>query len=296
MLDVKLDTLLTVASCKNFTKAAEQLSMTQPAVSHHISMLEKEYNAKLFLRGNGDVKPTPEGEIAIRYARRLKALYETMLSEISNEGQRMAKIRIGITHTSESNTITEILAKYGNLHDNVSIMMITDTIKNLYDMIDAYELDIAIVEGRRVSPNLNYLMLDTDCLVCVLCNENPLAKQSMVTINELKREHMILRLPSSATRQLFEATLMGINETIDDFNVTLEVDNISTIKDLIRKGLGISILPQSACMDELRKGKLTALPIENLSMIREMNIVYHKDFSHIDVLKDIIKLYQDEKR
>jgi DNA-binding transcriptional LysR family regulator len=296
VLDVKLDTLLTVASCKNFTKAAEQLSMTQPAVSHHISMLEKEYNAKLFLRGNGDVKPTPEGEIAIRYARRLKALYETMLSEISNEGQRMAKIRIGITHTSESNTITEILAKYGNLHDNVSIMMITDTIKNLYDMIDAYELDIAIVEGRRVSPNLNYLMLDTDCLVCVLCNENPLAKQSMVTINELKREHMILRLPSSATRQLFEATLMGINETIDDFNVTLEVDNISTIKDLIRKGLGISILPQSACMDELRKGKLTALPIENLSMIREMNIVYHKDFSHIDVLKDIIKLYQDEKR
>ena len=295
MLDAKLETLLAVAAARNFTKAAKLLSLTQPAVSHHISQLEKEYNARLFLRGAGDLKPTPEGEIAIRYARRLKAMHEKMMSEIALEGQRMAKLRIGITHTSESNIITEALAKYGNLNPDISITIITDTIKNLYDMLEAYELDIAVVEGRKTSPGLTYLMLDTDCLLCVLCNDNPLSKQSMVTLSELKHEHMILRLPTSATRQLFEATLIGINESIEDFSVALEVDNISTIKDLIRKGLGVSILPQSACMDELRKGKLTALPIENLSMIREMNIVYHKDFAHIDILKGIIKSYQEAK-
>ena len=102
---------------------------------------------------------------------------------------------------------------------------------------------------------------------------------------------MILRTPASATRTLFESTLESNNESIENFNVTLEVDNIATIKDLIRKNLGVSILPRSACMDELKKGKLTALPIENLSMVRETKIIYNKDFSHMNILNEIIKIY-----
>lgn len=139
-------------------------------------------------------------------------------------------------------------------------------------------------------------MIDTDYLVCALSINNPLARKSMITLNDLKKQRMILRLPTSATRILFESHLASINDSIDNFNITLEVDNIATIKDLIRKDLGVSILARSACMDEVRKGKLAVLPIENLSMIREMNIVYKKDFSHIDILQDIIKLYQETGR
>ena len=84
---------------------------------------------------------------------------------------------------------------------------------------------------------------------------------------------MILRLPQSGTVNLLISSLESLNESIDEFNVILEVDNIATIKDLIRKNLGVSILPKSACMDEVRKGKLTILPIENMRMIRETNIV-----------------------
>lgn len=293
MLDVKLDTLLTVAEVKNFTKSAEKLSLTQPAVSHHIGQLEEELNAKIFVRGKGEFKPTAEGEIVIRYAKRLKALYSKMLTELSDSEKHMSTIKIGLTHTAESNLITETLAKYGSMNRNISITIITETIKNLYDMLENYELDLAIVEGKPTTHNLNCLMLDTDYLVCVLSNNNPLSKHSMVTLNELKSEQMILRLPTSATRMLFEATLVSTGESIDNFNVALEVDNIATIKDLIRKDLGISILPKSACMDELNKGKLAALPIENLSMLREMNIVYNKDFAKVDILRDIISLYHD---
>lgn len=291
MLDVKLETLLCVAECKNFTRAAETLSLTQPAVSHHINLLEKECNAKLFLRGQGEIKLTPEGQIAVKYARRLKALHESMLQKIADEQKHISRFRIGITHTSENNKITESLAHYVNQNSSTTITIITDTINNLYDMLENYELDIAIVDGRRASPKLNYLMLDTDYLVCVLSNDNPLAAQSMVTISQLKRESMILRLPSSATRQLFEATLTSINESLDSFDVSLEVDNVATIKELVRKNLGVSILPQSACISDVKKGKLTTLPIENLSMTREMNIAYHKDFSHTEVLGSIAHLY-----
>ena len=222
-------------------------------------------------------------------------MYERMLLKIANAERNLTSLRIGITHTAESNKIIEILAKYSKFHYNTSITIITDTIKNLYEMIDNYELDLAVVEGKIPISGLNFLMLDTDYLVCVVSNKNPLAKKSMLTVNDLKKENMILRLPTSATRMLFEATLMSINESIGNFNISIEVDNIATIKDLVRKGLGISILPKSACLDELRKGKLTAVPIENLSMLREVNIVYNKMFSHIDILQDIVKLYHDSE-
>lgn len=293
MLDIKLETLLVVAECKSFTKAADILSLTQPAVSNHINQLEKECNAKLFLRGKGTVRLTQEGEIAVTYAKRLKALHEKMLSKIADEQRHVSRLRVGITHSSENNAITEIIAKYASQYPDVTITIITDVINNLYEMLENYELDIAVVEGKRLSPKLNYFMLDTDYLVCVLNNDNPLSTQSMITINELKKENMILRLQTSATRQLFEATLIGINESIDSFNVFLEVDNVATIKELVRKNLGVSVLPKSVCISDVEKGNLTILPIENLSMMREVNIAYNKDFTRLEILKEIVQLYKN---
>lgn len=296
MLSVKMETLLCVAEHKNFTRAAEELSLTQPAVSHHIKELEQELGVPLFIRGKGGLKLTDQGEIAVRYARRIKALDGKLRSELANFEKNITNLKIGLTHTAESNLTTEALAKCAAQNPGLSITISTDTIKNLYDMLGNYELDLAIVEGIPVGSGFSSLMLDTDYLVCAMSVNNPLSRRAMVTLNELKGEQMILRLPTSATRQLFESTLESIGDSIRNFNVTIEVDNIATIKDLIRKDLGVSILPKSACMDELRKGKLTALPIENLSMTRETNLVYHRDFAHKETLQDILALYKKQLR
>lgn len=292
MLDPKFNTLLTVAETGNFTRAAQVLSLTQPAVSHHISLLEEELGAALVVRCRGRAQLTREGEIVAKYARRMKGLLDKMREELDGAEGKLARIRVGITHTSESNLITEALAKYGSENGGVIITIITDTINNLYDYVENYDLDLAVVEGKPKRAGLNSLMLDTDSLVCILSNNNPLARHSMVTLNDLKREKLILRLPSSDTRKLFESHLVSVNESIDSFDVTLEVDNIATIKDLIRKDLGVSILARSACMDEIRKGKITSLPIENLSMIRETSIVYRRDFAYMDMLHSFVRLYQ----
>ena len=292
MLDPKLETFITVAELKNFTKAAQALNLTQPAVSNHINQLEKEYNTKLFMRKKKDFTLTNEGKIALTYARRLKALHDKMIQKIADEQTSSSHIKIGITHTSENNHITEVLAQYANQMHNITITIITDSINNLYDMLENYQLDIAIVDGKKQSGKLNYLMLDTDYLVCVLSSQHPLAKNSSISLNQLKKENMILRLPSSSTRSLFEATLISINESIDSFNVLLEVDNVSTIKQLVMNNFGVSILPQSVCTKDVKKGKIKTLPIENLSMTRQMNIAYNKDFANIDVLNDIVTLYR----
>lgn len=292
MLDIKVISLLAVAQTKNFTKAANALSLTQPAVSHHISQLEKELGVKIFIRGKGALILTPEGEIILKYAKRMHAMYDKLKASLADMGKYLTKLRIGITHTAESNVVAEVLAKFSNENPGVIITVITDTIKNLYAMLENYELDLAIVEGKPTASDMNSLMLDTDYLVCVASIENPLSKKAMVTLHDLQKEKMILRLPKYGTVNLFASHLASINKAIDNFNVILEVDNIATIKDLIRKNLGVSILPISTCMDELRKGKISVLPIENLSMVRETNIVYQKDFSHTEILQDILELYR----
>ena len=292
MLDVKVETFLTVERTRNYTKAAEELSLTQPAVSHHIHQLEKEIGTRLFFRSSGSMELTQEGAIALKYARRLKALYANMKEEIADTENHPANIRVGVTHTAESNIVAEVLAKYSNENPGVIVTIITDTIKNLYSMLENYELDLAIVEGQPHNPALSSLLLDTDYLVCVVPVHHPLARQSMVTLNDIRHENLILRSKDSETRNLFISHLISLNESIDSFNVILEVDNIATIKDLIRKNLGISILAKSTCMDELRKNKIAALPIENLSMIRQTNIVYPKDSERGEMLQDLIAIYK----
>ena len=291
MLGIKLQTLLAVAEYKNFTRAAEELNMTQPAVSHHIKQLEEEVRAPLFLRNKAGLKLTPQGEIVVKYARRMNALNGKMYSELQNAERHLSLLRIGITHTSESNFTAAALAKYSNQRGKLKIILFTDTINNLYDMLENYEIDLAIVDGPYNDSRFSSMLLDTDYLTCVMSVDNPLAKKGVVTLTELKKQKMILRTPASATRTLFESALESNNETIRSFDVTLEVDNIATIKDLIRKDLGVSILPRSACLDELKKKKIAALPIENLSMVRETRIIYNKDFSHTDILNEIIKIY-----
>ena len=293
MLDPKVDTLLEVVKQQSCTRAAAALSLTQPAVSHHIRQLEAALGVTLFKQEKGRLQLTKEGEIAVLYARRMKALQARMVTDLADAERRLSRIRIGITHTAESSRIAEALAQYSSQNSGLTITIVTDTIKNLYEMLDNFELDLAIVEDRPSGGRFHSLLLDTDCLMCAVSNRSPLARQTMVTIEELKRQKMILRSAGSATRTQFESTLTAVGESADDFDVILEVDNIATIKDLIRKGLGVSILARSACIDEVRKGKLTVLPIENLSLVRETNLVYHRDFAHTEVLQSILRIYRE---
>jgi len=291
MIDLKIKTLLTVAEEKNFTKAANKLNLTQPAVSHQIKELEDELQEQLFIRKKGDIIPTPIGDIVLNYARKFVAMHNKMLDDIKHNHK--INIKLGITHTAESNKITEIIGSYLINNPGLSVTIITDTTNNLYKMVENYELDLAIVDNKK-NVKLNYLPLDTDYLVCVVNNNSPLAKKKIVTLKELKKENLILRLNSSYTRKLFESTLESINESINSFKIILELDNIETIKDLVRKDMGVSILAKNTCIDEVNRKKLTILPIENLSMVRKNYIIYTDYFNYIDNVKELINHYNKE--
>ena len=293
MLNQRLETLLCVYETLNFTKASEILNLTQPAVSQHIKALETELKTKIFIRGEKSLKVTSEGEIVVKYAKRIQNLFLTIPSALKDYRNNARHIRIGVTQTAELGSLSTMLAKYCVENTGNHITLISDTINNLYSKLKNYEVDMIIVEGKKQDNNFNSILLDTDCLILAVSNDNPLSKKSVVTLDELKKEKLILRLPESGTRALFEAHLNSVNESLESYDLILEVDHIATIKQLVQQNFGVSILAKSVCYNELQKNKFTAVSIENLSMIRDINLVYHKDFESYDIINEIVNLYKE---
>ena len=292
MIDPKLKTVLSVAETLNITKSAKLLSLTQPSVSQHIKAVEETLGVKLFVRTNRGLKVTAEGQIVIEYAKKMRGLYGVLLKQLEDQKRSVQHLTVGVTPTAESNAISQVLALYSAQNPSIRITIITDTINNLYTKLKEYEVDFAIIEGSISDPSCSSILLDTDHLVLAASSSNPISSMPLIPISLLKQQRLILRLPSSGTRTLFETALSMCGESIDAFNIILELDNMNTIKELVQRDFGVSVISKSACLDDVRAGRFCTIPIEKLNMIREINIVYTSDFGHTDILRDIVAIYQ----
>ena len=250
MFDAKIETLLEVISAGSYTRAAQRLSLTQPAVSHHMRQLEQEFGIHIFYKDKKELRLTPEGEILVKYARRALAVYRNARQAIEDSRICMSHIGVGITHTVGESCVPQVLAEYCNQTPGVHINIVTDTIKNLYDMMRSYELDVAIVDGQFPASGYTEVLLDTDYLCLVVSPIHPLARRASVAIGALQGERFIMRPKGAGTRSMFESYLSECGADIRDFNIIIEMDSVATIKELVAQDLGISVIAHSACRED----------------------------------------------
>lgn len=293
-MDAKLEAFLAVCEEKSFTKAASKLDLTQPAVSQHIKQLEADYGVKLFNRRNNEMVLTNEGKILYKYAEKIQNLYFELEKKIRDTSNNRNGLVVGVTHTSESNIAPDIFAEYASRHVDTHLRIISDSTKNLFDKLSDYLIDLAIIEGQVAPKKFSSILLGKDSLVAVLSINHPLAGQSHITLEELKKEKLILRSLESDTTNLFVSELEKLNISIDDFVISLETDNVASIKDLVRQNYGVSILPKSACMREVKEGTLKLLDIHDLKLVRETFLVYLKDNIDQEILNDIALIYREK--
>jgi DNA-binding transcriptional LysR family regulator len=286
-------TLLAVAEEKSVTRAANKLNLTQPAVSQHLKSLEEKLGCKLFVRTESGMKLTTEGEIVAQYAQKLANLYNNLTTDLRGAKHDKQHIAVGVTQSAELSVVSQVLAKYCEIHPNISIKIISDNITNLYKLLNDYSLDFVIIDGKITDSNYNNILLSTDYLICIVGNDNALSVKNKVTLKELKKQNLILRLRGSGTRDLFEAHLESNNDSIDNYNVILELDNVSAIKDLVTRNYGVTILSQSACQRDLTRKRFVGIPIENMSMVREMNACYRKDYENTAILNEITNIFTE---
>lgn len=291
MVDPKIKTLLTLESVGSYTKAAEALSLTQPAVSHHIKLLEEEYGIHIFVKGKHKLKPTPAGEVLLKYAHRAVALSTKVRQAIEDCQKEVHSLTVGITPTASDILVPQVLAAYCNKHPHVRIQIVRGTIKNIDSMLKFFEIDLAIVDGVIKSTNANSILLGTDYLGLVVSPQHPFAKRASVRLEEIQREKLILRPKKAETRRLFESYLVSHGHDLNDFNVIMEMDSVSNIKEIVMSNLGITVISHNVCLEEERDGKLVVVPIEDCQMLRQINLIYPKDFPHPEILQDIRNEY-----
>ena len=291
MVDPKIKTLLTLESVGSYTKAAEALSLTQPAVSHHIKLLEEEYGIHIFVKGKHKLKPTPAGEVLLKYAHRAVALSTKVRQAIEDCQKEVHSLTVGITPTASDILVPQVLAAYCNKHPHVRIQIVRGTIKNIDSMLKFFEIDLAIVDGVIKSTNANSILLGTDYLGLVVSPQHPFAKRASVRLEEIQREKLILRPKKAETRRLFESYLVSHGHDLNDFNVIMEMDSVANIKEIVMSNLGITGISHNVCLEEERDGKLVVVPIEDCQMLRQINLIYPKDFPHPEILQDIRNEY-----
>ena len=190
----------------------------------------------------------------------------------------------------ESGSYTKA-AQNPDIHINISV----NTIQKIYSRLKAYELDFAVVEGGVPDAALVSTTLDTDYLCLAVSPMHRLARAKTVSVEEIRHEKLILRSRSAGTRQLFEKHLGARDMSLEEFNVMMELDNVSMIKELVTMDLGITIIAKSACREELASGRLAIIPIENSSMVRQIDMVYQKDFLHPELIQNIRGIYEQLK-
>lgn len=291
MVDAKIRTLLALSELGSYTKTAEALSLTQPAVSHHIKLLEEEFGIHIFVKGKHKLKPTAAGEILINYARRAVALSNGVRQAIEDSQRQIHSLRVGITPTASDILVPQVLAAYCNDHSEVSIQIVRDSIKNIDNMLAYCEIDFAIVDGMIRREGLHSMLLGTDYLGLVVSPRHPFARRVSVRLDEIQQENMVLRPKGAETRRMFESYVVTNGYLPRDFHVSMELDSVSNIKEIVMADLGISVLSHNVCLDELKRGQLVIVPIENCQMVRSINLIYPEDMAAPEVLQDIRQKY-----
>ncbi|MFA5570631.1 MAG: LysR family transcriptional regulator [Sphaerochaetaceae bacterium] len=294
MLDQKIITFLKVVDTRSFTNAATALNLTQPAISHHIRQLEEEYSAKLFQRTQKGLHLTLEGEIVLKYARRAFASYEKALIALEDSKRNITSLIVGMTATATENMLPQVMLEYTKIHSKTKVRIETGTLESLRTQLLLHEIDMAIAGGSLADNEFSSLKIDTDYLKLIVSPDNPLAQENDVSLDRLKQEKLILRPVETATRRRFEEFLFDNHETINNYNVVMEIDNVSVIKDLVSNDQGVTVMSHNAALMEQLTGSLVGVPLHaslQTSMIREIYIVYRNDYSYPEIAHEIKDIY-----
>lgn len=296
MIDPKIKTVVTLSKIKSFTQTARLLSLTQPAVSQHLKNVEEEYDIKIFYRENRLLNLTPEGEIFIKYGEQLIQLYNKLKIALKDLKKNHTHFSIGITSTAADFLIPSILANFYSNKEDYSVNFHNDTLKNIYTRLESYEFDYAIVDGLISHPKFQSILLEDDYLCAFVSPLNPLVRQTDLTFKDLKKEKFILRHTKATTRMLLENYLVSHNDSIQNYDITLEIENVPIIKELVANNLGISILSHSVVQDEIKRGKLIELKLKDFYIKRGFYILFPKNGEFFEHIQQLTKYYEENKK
>ncbi len=271
MLDYRIYTFLSLCETLNYTKTATALQMTQPGVTQHIQLLEREYGARFFLYQGKTLTLTPEGEALQRHLRASVLAEEAIKQQFA--APQCLPLRLGATKTIGEFVFPTFAA---HLTDNPSYEVHLDVENTdvLLTKLDRLEIDLALVEGHFDKSKYAYKLLRKEDFVGICAKNHPFAQRS-VPLEELFAEHLLVRESGSGTRAILEAMLRSHNFTFSSFAQESCISTFSVIKTLVMQNAGISFVYRAVAESD---DNLATFLVQGETLCGEFNYVYLPSF------------------
>ena len=277
MADRRLQVFYTVARQLSFTKAAEQLFMTQPAVTFQVKQLEEQFNARLFERSHGKIALTPAGQMVMSYAERILGLSEEMETRVADlTGAMGGPLLLGASLTIAEYILPRILGEFKAQHPQVHAHMTVGNSEMIEMRVADHTLDLGLIETPAHLPGLLTEMVCEDELVVICAPGHEFAKLQGVKPQQLLDEPYISRETGSGTREFADQYLRRCKVMPEDLNIVMELGSLEAIKGVVETGLGISIVSRATASKERHLGTLAVVPLEP-RLIRTMSFVHPKE-------------------
>jgi DNA-binding transcriptional LysR family regulator len=291
----QLQTFKTVASAKSFGNAAEQLHLSQPAISKQIQALETELAQRLFERGKKGAQLTVAGTALLKHVEQLSQIIRAAKEEIADLKEiRGGHLAIGAAHSIATYVLPNLIETYRNQYPRVNLSIEAGWSMELTRRVVSYDLDLGLIVAVSPTlegfPKVKFVRLATTELVFVVSPDNQLAGRKKLTWDDLNDVPWILNHEGCVYRSYVESRL---KERGLSMKAEVEVIGLEVQKKLTALGLGIALLPKSFVMTDLQQGSLSALNVNSEKLQTYSYLIFRRDRYINGAMKAFLKLLQE---
>ncbi|RMG34964.1 MAG: LysR family transcriptional regulator [Gammaproteobacteria bacterium] len=289
MADRRLQVFHTVARLLSFTKAAETLHMTQPAVTFQVRQLEEYFNTRLFDRTHNRISLTEAGEVVYGFADKIFELYAEMENAVREmTGEISGSLTIGASTTIAEYMLPALLGDFRNQYPEVTIHLKVSNTEGIVSMVENNTIDLGVVEAPVGNKNLVVDKCRDDQLVAIVPPNHELASRKTVKMEELLQYPFICREEGSGTREVITNYICQTDECKQSMQIAMELGSPEAVKGAVEAGMGISVVSNATIQKELRLGTLVAIQLDP-PLERPFSFVHQKQKFRVRVMEELLE-------
>ena len=274
MIDIRLKVFKSVATNLSFTKASQELFISQPAISKHIQELEREFNTRLFDRLGNKIQLTSAGKLLLDHSVRILKDYQRLDFDMNAMQQQFrGELRIGASTTISQYVMPEIMAAFLKAYPQIKVTMLSGNSRDIETALSTNRIDIGMVEGIKNQPQMKYIPFMRDELIAIVRKENPLAEKGEITVEELRELPIVLRELGSGTLDVIEKYLHQHGCNISDLNISMYFGSTEGIKNFVEHSDSIGIVSVRSVGRDLLANRFHLIEIADMKMERNFMFV-----------------------
>lgn len=276
MFDFRLKVFSCVAKRLSFTKAAQELHISQPAVTKHIQELEQQLSTKLFTRNGTSIDVTSSGKILLEKSNLIFEIYREAEFEINKLNNKLkGNLKIGASTTIAQYILPEILVKFHSYYEDIHIELTSQNTDKVSELLKNNSIDLGIIEGPFQSPLFDYIPFISDEIVLVARTGHPLANRTLA-MKDLHDIDLISRENGSGTQDFIDSELRKMKIPTTEFKKIMNLDSSESIKNYLVHSNAMAFLSVSTITNELKYNKLSIIDVKQFEIKRQFQIIIPK--------------------